>query len=66
MLRISIAIATMALFVNASMACVSCKTDRGTAEKNSRCHGLIDSKNLKGPALKTEWHKCLENPDSYK
>jgi hypothetical protein len=66
MLRISIAIAALTLFVNASLACVSCKGTRGTGQKSIQCHTLVGSKNLKGDAYKSEWSKCIENPDNYK
>jgi len=33
--------------------------------KSSACHTKIDPKGLKGPALKSEWKKCMVNPDTY-
>jgi len=66
MLRILIATAATALFVNASVACVSCKGTRGAGQKSMQCHSLVGAKNLKGPAYKSELSKCMENPDNYK
>jgi len=66
MLRILIAIAATTLFVNASAACTTCKSTRGGSQKHIQCHSLVDPKNLKGVAYKTEWNKRLENPDNYK
>ena len=32
---------------------------------NGKCHQKIDSKGLKGAALKSAWQKCKANPDAY-
>ncbi len=66
MLRISIAIAAVMFIVSASQACTTCKGTRGTGQKSIQCHNLVGSKNLKGEANKSEWNKCMENPDNYK
>jgi len=42
------------------------KIGRELSQKNVRCHAAVDPKGLKGPALKAEWHKCWENPDTYR
>ena len=66
MLRIVIAIAAIAFFVNASEACVNCKSTRGTQEKGGQCRSLVHAKNLKGDEAKSKWRKCMENPENYK
>ncbi len=66
MLRILFALAATTLIVNASVACTTCKGLRGAGQKHTQCHSLVDPKNLKGAAYKSEWNKCMENPDNYK
>jgi hypothetical protein len=67
MLRISIAIAAVTVFVNASEACSTCS--RGNvmlAQQRSQCQSKIIPKNLTGAANKGEWKKCMNDPDGYK
>jgi hypothetical protein len=67
MLRILIAVAATTFFVNASQACVSC--NRGSAavgQQRAQCQSKIVPKNLTGAANKTEWKKCMQDPDNYK
>jgi hypothetical protein len=66
MLRIGIAIAAITFIVSASEACVNCKSTRGMQEKGGQCRGLVHAKNLKGEEAKSEWRKCMENPENYK
>jgi hypothetical protein len=67
MLRILIAIAAITLFVDGSQACSTCS--RGNAvlgQQRSECQNKIVPKNLTGAANKSEWKKCMQDPDSYK
>jgi hypothetical protein len=67
MLRILISIATMTLIVDVSQACTTCT--RGNAmlgQQRAQCQSKILPKNLTGPANKSEWKKCMSDPDSYK
>ena len=32
--------------------------------KQALCHQIIDPKKLTGAVLKTEWDRCMANPDS--
>ena len=67
MLRISIAIAAVMFSVNASEACTTCT--RGNVvlgQQRSQCQSKILPKNLTGAANKSEWKKCMSDPDGYK
>jgi hypothetical protein len=67
MLRILIAIAAITLIVDGSQACSTCS--RGNAflgQQRSQCQSKILPKNLVGPANKSEWKKCMQDPDNYK
>jgi hypothetical protein len=66
MIRVSV-LAGLALFLlGSNFADASQRSNyRENQMKSSACHAKIDPKGLKGAALKTEWKKCMVNPDSY-
>jgi hypothetical protein len=67
MLRILIAIAATTVFVNASSACALCSKNNPLAgQQRSQCQSKIVAKNLTGAASKSEWRKCMNDPDGYK
>jgi hypothetical protein len=67
MLRILIAIAATTLIVNGSQACTTCT--RGNVmlgQQRAQCQSKIVPKHLTGGANKSEWKKCMNDPDNYR
>jgi hypothetical protein len=66
MVRVSIFLAIALSLLGSSFSYASQHSERVmTTDKKRACHAKIDPKNLKGPALKSEWGKCMTSPDNY-
>ena len=66
MLRIStFAAVTIALLASGLFSTAHARTYRNQVQNWAKCHEKIDPKKLKGDALKSEFNKCMENPDNY-
>jgi hypothetical protein len=66
MIRSSIFLAVVLSLLGSGLSYASIRSDQiEKAHKARACHAKIGPKNLKGPALKSEWGKCMINPDFY-
>jgi hypothetical protein len=66
MIKRSIALAIALSFLGSSLSYASIRSEQiVNGQKMRGCHAKIDPKNLKGAALKSEWHKCMANPGDY-
>jgi hypothetical protein len=65
MLRGSVLAAVTISLLASNIAYAGQEHIRVKTQKAKTCHAKIDPKNLKGAAFKTEWDKCIVNPDNY-
>jgi hypothetical protein len=66
MVRVSIFLAILLSLFSSSFSYASQHSEKVmTGEKRRACHAKIDPKNLTGPSFKSEWGKCMANPDNY-
>jgi hypothetical protein len=66
MIRSSIVFAIALSFLAPALSYASTRSEQiVTWHYKEACKGKIGAKNLKGAALKTEWHKCMANPGDY-
>jgi hypothetical protein len=66
MLRTSVFAAfAIALFGSSLLSTADARVWRNVVQNRVKCHEKIDPKGLKGAALKSEFSKCMENPDNY-
>lgn len=66
MFRICVfAAAVIALLASSVFSTGQARTYRNQRQNRAKCHEKIDPKNLKGAAFKSEWDKCITNPDNY-
>ena len=66
MFKVSIlAAAAMALLFPSLVSTAEARTYRNQVQNRAKCHEKIDPKNLKGAAFKSEFDKCVANPDNY-
>ncbi len=65
MLRVVVLAAVVTLLLAMGGAYAGQERTRIHQQKAQTCHAKIDPKNLKGAAFKSEWGKCMVNPDNY-
>jgi hypothetical protein len=66
MIRVSFLAGTALFLLGSNFADASLRSNyTANSMKSSACHTKIDPKNLTGAALKSEWKKCMVNPDTY-
>ena len=65
MLRVSVLAAVVMSLFAANGAYAGQEHRQILHQKGKTCHAKINPKNLKGAAFKSEWGKCMTNPDNY-
>lgn len=66
MIKASIFLTIVLSLLGSSFSYASVRSEQAMQGRKARaCHAKIDQKHLKGPTLKSEWSKCMINPDNY-